>query len=731
MTGGYSYWDVVRFTCDTGYYIVGARDITCRADATWSDNTPNCTVVQCPPLTAPAHGEVTGFDSYQDVMTFTCETGYNLVGSAEMTCQADGLWSGIYPTCTIAQCPELMAPEEGTLEGCNSYQDEARFTCNPGYNLEGEAVITCREDSTWSHNAPICMPVPCPILTAPVHGSMSGGFDYKEVVPFNCDTGYELNGATSIMCRGDGTWSGVVPTCTLVHCPLLTAPSDGTVSGDNAYNDVLQFTCNAGYELQGSATSRCQADGTWSDIAPTCAAVECPTLEAPEHGELTGNRFYYPYEVRFACNSGYVLVGSSSLTCQHDARWSASVPTCTFVRCPDVTAPENGDMSGSNSFGDEMQFTCNSGYEIFGASSITCQEDGQWSMSAPICTVGPCPNLIPPMNGKMTGYNNHSKAVTFSCNSGYELSGSPAVTCQLDDTWTGRPPLCTVLQCPALTSPSNGGKVGSNYYRSVVTFSCQQGYDLTGELNVHCRGDGTWSGSVPACRAIQCSSLTPIAHGYMVGSNSFRNVVTFHCFPGYELVGDGIVKCPAQTSPTNGAKVGNNFYNDVVTFMCVSGYQLDGESSVRCQADGSWTAPAPTCPDVDECASSNAGGCEHICTNTDGGYYCSCHGGYSLSINTMSCDDVNECDSANGGCDQTCTNNIGSFQCSCYTGYLLNVDSFGCDDIDECATLNGDCAHTCTNAPGSYQCSCSTGYVLNQDEHACDIWDVTLKRHVC
>ncbi|XP_078664120.1 complement receptor type 1-like [Branchiostoma floridae x Branchiostoma belcheri] len=737
-TGGYNYRDVVHYTCDTGYNLFGAEDITCLADATWSDNAPNCTVVQCPELTAPLHCDMTGLDTYQEVKHFVCDTGYNLVGSADMTCQADGTWSGVFPTCTIAQCPELMAPIEGTMKGCNSYQDEARFACNQGYNLDGSATLTCQADETWSHSAPVCTAVPCPAFTPPDHGSMTGDFAYKEVVEFVCDTGYELIGASSIICRHDGTWSGTVPTCTLVHCQVLTGPSDGTMSGDNAYQDVLQFACISGYQLVGSPTSTCQADGMWSDSSPICAAVECPALTAPAHGTMTGNRFY-PSEVRFACDSGYALVGSSTLTCQADATWSGAVPTCTVVQCPQLTDPEHGTVSGYNYYEDEAEFTCDEGYEIFGTTTITCLEDGQWSMSAPTCTAGQCPNLLPPMNGGMTGSNLHGVAVTFSCNSGYELQGSPAVTCQLDSTWTGRPPICKVLQCPALTAPANGAMVGLNYYRNVVTFSCSRGYDLVGESTVTCRGDGTWTGSVPACTAIQCPRLSSgsIAHGLLIGSNSYRNVVTFTCFPGYELVGDesltcqwdrtwsgplpacSIVKCPPQTSPTNGAKVGNNFYNDMVNFMCVSGYHMDGESSVTCQADGTWSAPTPTCPDTDECAFSSMGGCEQICTNTDGSYYCSCNIGYSLSINSMSCNDNDECNTANGGCNQICTNTIGSFQCSCNTGYLLNADLFGCDDIDECVIRNGGCMHTCTNLAGSYQCSCNTGYALGEDRHVC------------
>ncbi|XP_078662291.1 sushi, von Willebrand factor type A, EGF and pentraxin domain-containing protein 1-like [Branchiostoma floridae x Branchiostoma belcheri] len=735
-TGSNLYRDVLHFTCHTGYYIDGSRDIVCLASGTWSDNVPTCTVVQCPQLTPPLHGGMTGFDSYQDVKHFTCDTGYNLVGSEEMTCQADGTWSGSFPTCTIAQCPELRPPADGTMQGCNSYQGVARFTCNPGYGLVGEASVTCQADGTWSSSAPVCSALPCPSPEVPEHGTMTGYIAYKEAVRFFCDTGYNLVGATSILCRVDGTWSGTVPTCTLVHCPVLTSPSDGTMTGGNSYQEVLQFSCNSGYYLVGDTAITCQADGTWTGSAPTCAAVECPALTTPDDGAMTGTNFY-PAVVHFACNDGYVLVGSHTLTCQADATWSGTAPTCTLVQCPAMVAPANGAVSGSNYYGDEAQFSCSSGYEIFGSSTISCLEDGQWSMSAPTCTDGPCPNLLPPMNGGMTGENSHGSAVTFTCNSGYEIQGAHAVTCKLDSTWTDNPPTCKVLHCPTLTSPANGGMVGFTNYRAVVTFSCDPGYDLVGETSVTCRGDGTWSGSVPSCSAIHCPSMTALANGYFTGSNAYRSVVTFHCLPGYELVGDesltcqadrtwsgplptcDVVKCPAQAAPTNGAKLGGNLYNEVVTFLCVTGYHLVGSSSARCQEDGSWTAPTPTCPDVDECSSSN-GGCEQICTNTDGSFHCSCHVGYSLSINSFSCIDIDECASANGGCSHTCSNRIGSYQCSCNNGYALNSDNLGCDDVDECAIANGRCGHICTNSDGSYQCSCNTGYALNSDEHTCD-----------
>ena len=41
--------------------------------------------------------------------------------------------------------------------------------------------------------------------------------------------------------------------------------------------------------------------------------------------------------------------------------------------------------------------------------------------------------------------------------------------------------------------------------------------------------------------------------------------------------------------------------------------------------------------------------------------------------------DVNECQASNGGCEQLCTNTEGSFQCSCRTGYSLSSGGTNCN----------------------------------------------------
>ena len=58
-------------------------------------------VVDCGNLTDPANGQVnhTAGTTSGQTATYSCNTGYNLVGNSIRTCQATGNWSQSAPTC--------------------------------------------------------------------------------------------------------------------------------------------------------------------------------------------------------------------------------------------------------------------------------------------------------------------------------------------------------------------------------------------------------------------------------------------------------------------------------------------------------------------------------------------------------------------------------------------------------------------------------------------------------
>ena len=58
-----------------------------------------------------------------------------------------------------------------------------------------------------------------------------------------------------------------------------------------------------------------------------------------------------------------------------------------IILCPTLTDPNNGAVTcslgddGVPSYEDTCSFTCNTGYELTGSDTRTCQSDGSWSGS--------------------------------------------------------------------------------------------------------------------------------------------------------------------------------------------------------------------------------------------------------------------------------------------------------------------------------------------------------------
>ncbi|CAH1252778.1 CSMD3 [Branchiostoma lanceolatum] len=61
--------------------------------------------------------------------------------------------------------------------------------------------------------------------------------------------------------------------CNAARCQELTAPTNGArtpATGSHSVQNVIRFTCNTGYVLNGAASVTCQADLTWTAPVPTC-----------------------------------------------------------------------------------------------------------------------------------------------------------------------------------------------------------------------------------------------------------------------------------------------------------------------------------------------------------------------------------------------------------------------------------------------------------------------------
>ncbi|XP_078594526.1 uncharacterized protein LOC144872337 [Branchiostoma floridae x Branchiostoma japonicum] len=139
---------------------------------------------------------------------------------------------------------------------CTNTAGSFTCACNVGYSGNG---LTCTDDNECADVSHIC-------ATDATCTNTPGSFTCA------CNVGYS----------GDGI------ICTALKCPTLTAPAHGSLSPAGPYydQDVVTFNCNLGYELDGAFSVTCQANNNnglvWSDTVPSCRGypVDCASKPA-------------------------------------------------------------------------------------------------------------------------------------------------------------------------------------------------------------------------------------------------------------------------------------------------------------------------------------------------------------------------------------------------------------------------------------------------------------------
>nr|XP_047936224.1 P-selectin-like isoform X3 [Anser cygnoides] len=247
----------------------------------------------------------------------------------------------------------------------------------------------------------------------------------------------------------------------------------------------------------------------------------------------------------------------------------------TAVQCPTLN-PKGARMTCSHPFGDfrynsTCDFVCPEGFERRGAGTLQCLASRQWSAETPTCAAVACPELAAPKSGQVNCSHPHgasafSSTCDFSCQEGFEVTGSERLWCTAGGAWSGAPPHCKAITCPMLRAPEHGQMncshlYGSFTFTSTCAFSCQPGFELKGSQSRVCMAMRTWTGDTPRCRAISCPVLEPPSRGHLNCSHPH----------------------------------GNFTYNSTCTFSCEDGFVRMGAGLLRCQAMGNWTSRSPVC----------------------------------------------------------------------------------------------------------------------------------------
>ncbi|GBM03058.1 Protein lev-9 [Araneus ventricosus] len=103
-------------------------------------------------------------------------------------------------------------------------------------------------------------------------------FTFTSRVTYHCDPGYELVGRANRYCESKGEWSGVLPSCRPVECPIpRDVPSGRAVYTTTTYQSVARYECLNGYRLVGPEIRVCEANKQWEGEEPYCEG-KCRTV---------------------------------------------------------------------------------------------------------------------------------------------------------------------------------------------------------------------------------------------------------------------------------------------------------------------------------------------------------------------------------------------------------------------------------------------------------------------
>lgn len=246
-----------------------------------------------------------------------------------------------------------------------SFNSNVQYECLPGYEPVGIPIMTCRANGQWNRPPPKCKPIQCQALPVLENGKIFYSNPERIIeskAEYHCNEGYKLNAVTMTrVCRPDGQWASLEPLlgqlipssvadrtngtvsesaepyqCQPIQCPLPPRPHFGLrivpLKRKNKNQpfkpgDLIFFTCDT-LKTRVPFSSKCRSDGEWTRLPPDCPPPkECPPLPTTiDDGNVTMKSLAM---AKFTCADGFELRGASVLTCSiKTGEWSAALPSC-------------------------------------------------------------------------------------------------------------------------------------------------------------------------------------------------------------------------------------------------------------------------------------------------------------------------------------------------------------------------------------------------------------------
>ncbi|XP_055480657.1 complement factor H-like isoform X2 [Psammomys obesus] len=516
--------------------------------------------------------------------SYKCRPGYRTLGTIVKVCRR-GEWVANNPSriCRKKPCGHPGDTPYGSfrLTAGSGFEFGAKvvYTCDEGYQLLGEINFRECDANGWTNDIPICEVVKCLPVTELENGRILSGtgepdqeYYFGQVVRFECNAGFKIEGQKEMHCSEDGLWSNEKPRCVEISCTPPKVKNGVAVSHKPVYkeNERYQYSCNQGYEYKERGDAVCTASG-WNP-QPSCEEKTCKEPYIP-------NGIYAPHrikhrtddEITYECVKGfYPATRGTTVRCTSTG-W-VPAPRCSLKPC-DFPQFKHGRLHYEDYYrpyfpvpiGKEYAYSCDSGFVPTSRSSwdyLRCTAQG-WEPAVPC--VRQCVFRYVE-NGKSSYWERNyvqGQSTKVQCYTDYTLpNGQDTITCT-ENGWSP-PPKCIRVKNSCVDPPSVANativtRLMAKYSNGErVRYECIKPFEIFGEVEVMCQ-NGIWT-EPPKCKDStgKCGTPPPIANG---------DLTTF----------------PLQVyAPLSS-----------VEYQCQAYYQLKGNSKITCR-NGEWSEP-PTC----------------------------------------------------------------------------------------------------------------------------------------
>ncbi|XP_050403748.1 uncharacterized protein LOC126819644 [Patella vulgata] len=237
---------------------------------------------------------------------------------------------------------------------------------------------------TINHNT-ACVFTDCPNLPEKPRNSYLPPIVTREVgksLLLQCD--FRPVGNASITCQTDGNWT--IPNFNCID-ECVSPPTSSSMTNDanaTAIGTIITYTCNL--PSFGNTSIICRGNATWSELDEDVCYYEC--VSPPTSSSMTNdaNATAIGTIITYTCN--LPSFGNTSIICRGNATWSELDEDVCYYEC--VSPPTSSSMTNdanATAIGTIITYTCN--LPRFGNTSIICRGNATWSeLDEDVCYYG-------------------------------------------------------------------------------------------------------------------------------------------------------------------------------------------------------------------------------------------------------------------------------------------------------------------------------------------------------